>query len=217
MYLYAFDRQGIIRSDGTSITADFPRFLICLLYFHCASVKACGAPWVDPASYHNLPFEKLLDPDCKNSLFPPAEATDFKTQHFSENQAISVSGAIHNEKVHSPDISVPEVQKPPEVDRAVNHFAFLDESEQRSLFNRSPAVRLSVGLQAQNMLRAERALETLGERHRILRVVVSEELVPLTSQTGKSFVDAWLDAVTCTFHFVLLRLAFQWSLIICLF
>ncbi len=47
----------------------------------------------------------------------------------------------------------------------------------------------------------------------MLQVVVSEELVP----PGKSFVDAWLDAVTCTFHFILLWLAFQPSLIIYLF
>ena len=160
-----------------------------------------------------MPFGTLLDPDRKKSSFPPAEETDFKTQHLSESQATSVSGAIHNEKAHTSEISVPKGRRPPEVDPAVNRFFVLDESEQRSLFNHSPAVRLSVGLQAQNMLRAERALDTLGERHRILRVVVSEELVPLTSQTGKSFVDAWLDAVTCTFYFVLLQLAFQWALI----
>ena len=160
-----------------------------------------------------MPFETLLDPDRKKSSFPPAEETDFKTQHLSESQATSVSGAIHNEKAHTSEISLPKGRRPPEVDPAVNHFAFLDESEQWPLFNRSPAVRLSVGLQARNTIRARSAFDTLGKSHRILRVVASEELVPLTSQTGKSFVDAWLDAVTCTFHFLLLRLAFQWALI----
>ncbi len=37
--------------------------------------------------------------------------------------------------------------------------------------------------------------------HRVFKMNVIEELVPLTSETGKSFVDAWLDVVTCTFIF----------------
>lgn len=43
-----------------------------------------------------------------------------------------------------------------------------------------------------------------------LRVIVSEALVPLTSETGKSFVDGWFDAVTCAFTVVLLDSNIHW-------
>ena len=40
-----------------------------------------------------------------------------------------------------------------------------------------------------------------GDSHRLFKMNVLEEFVPLTSETGKSFVDAWLDVVTCKFVF----------------
>ncbi len=42
---------------------------------------------------------------------------------------------------------------------------------------------------------------TSGKSHRIFKVNVLEEFAPLTSETGKTFVDAWLDVVTGTFIF----------------
>ena len=67
-----------------------------------------------------------------------------------------------------------------------------------------PEVYFSGDLQAGNTLRARSILGLCGKGYRALRLIVSEELLPLTSQSGKSFVDAWLDAVTCAFPFVLL-------------
>ncbi len=40
-----------------------------------------------------------------------------------------------------------------------------------------------------------------GNSHRLFKLNVLEEFVPLTSEAGKSFVDAWMDVVTCTFIF----------------
>ena len=40
-----------------------------------------------------------------------------------------------------------------------------------------------------------------GDSHRLFKMNVLEEFVPLTSETGKSFVDAWPDVVTCKFAF----------------
>ena len=67
-----------------------------------------------------------------------------------------------------------------------------------------PELYFSGDLQAGNTLRARSILGLCGRGYRALRLIVSEELLPLTSQTGKSFIDAWLDAVTCMFPFVLL-------------
>ena len=42
---------------------------------------------------------------------------------------------------------------------------------------------------------------TSGKSYRIFKMTVLEDLVRLTSETGRSFVDAWLDVVTCTLIF----------------
>lgn len=166
-------------------------------------------PRANAYTHHKKSVDQHSTLDNKKLPFPPPEETDFQTRHFSDSQTTSISGAIRDEKVHTSEISVPEVQRPPKVDRAVNHFGFLESALDRSL-----AVRLSVALQARNTLRAKSDLDTfMGKGHHILRVFASEELVPLTSRTGKSFVDSWLDAVICAPHFVLSRLVFQWSLI----
>ena len=102
---------------------------------------------------------------------------------------------------HTPKITTPnfETQRRLEVDPMDIHCALFDKNEP-SPFNilpSPPALRLLVGLG--DTLREQSAPTIRGKRHRVLRVVVSEQLVPLTTATGKSFVDAWLDTVTCTF------------------
>ena len=42
---------------------------------------------------------------------------------------------------------------------------------------------------------------TSGKSHRIFKMTMLVDLVRLTSETGRSFVDAWLDVVTCTLIF----------------
>ena len=187
LYLCAGDRQGFIQSDGVSLIKDFSRFVLCLLYFH--HFKEC--PYFDPT--------KLFQ--------PPVEETDLKNPHFSESRATSELNPVHDEMVHTLNIAIPEIQRPSDVNPVEVYCACFDRSEQ-SPFNGlpscSPALHSSVGLQARNTLREQSASGILGKRRRILRVVVSEELVPLTSQAGNFFVEAWLDAVTCTFNVDLL-------------
>ena len=67
-----------------------------------------------------------------------------------------------------------------------------------------PELYFSGDLQAGSTLRARSILGLCGKGYRALRLIVLEVLLPLTSQSGKSFVDAWLDAVTCALPFVLL-------------
>ncbi len=103
---------------------------------------------------------------------------------------------------HTPKITIPnsETQRRLEVDPVEIHCAFFDKNEP-SPFNMlpsPPALRLLVGLGARHTLE-QSASSIWGKRHRVLRVVVSEKLVPLATATGKSFLDVWLDTVTCMF------------------
>ncbi len=189
LYLCAGDRQGIIQSNGVSITKEISRFVLCLLYFH-----------------H---FKKYPDFDLTKLFQPPVEETDLKNPCLSKSRATSEIEPVNDEMVRTPKISTPEIQRPPGVNPIEVHCAYSDRSDQ-SPFNGLPssvhAFHSSLCLQAQNALREQRASDILWKRRRILRVVVSEELVPLTSQTGKSFVEAWLEAVTCAFTADLLPL-----------
>ncbi|KJA25250.1 hypothetical protein HYPSUDRAFT_419894 [Hypholoma sublateritium FD-334 SS-4] len=175
--LWVYDRQETIQSDGISITADFPRFLVLLLTIHRCSVQDYAIPWAN-AEAHDIDTSQYNGRDVKKVLCPPVEyVPKFPRRNFDNiilegplfvgeegylphgiaSRAASLFNAVHDEKTHAVKTPSTEAQR-----------AFLDERE-----------------------------PSLTKGRRTLRLVVSEGLVPLTSQTGKSFVDAWLDAVTC--------------------
>ena len=159
-------------------------------------------PWINTGSRANISFKKRSDFDPTKLLNPPVEETNLKNSHLSESRATSELELVHDKVAYTPKISIPEIQRPPEVNPVDIYCVFLNKSEP-SPFNNlpslGPALHSSVGLQIRNTLREQSASRILGKRCYILRVVVSEELAPLISRTGKSFVDAWVDALTCTF------------------
>ena len=178
LYLCACDRQGTIRSGGISIIADFPRFLVChLLSFHHISVNECSV-----SCHANISCEKHPTSGHTKPLSPPVEET------------------AHDEMAHTVKIINHKIQRPLEINPPETHCAIFGKyvpSSSNDLPS-SPSLHVSLDLQARNTLREQSTPGIWGKRNRILRVVMSEELAPLTSQTGKSFVDAWLNTVTCT-------------------
>lgn len=130
MYLCSFDRQGIIRSDGISIIAKFPRFLVCLLAFHHVSVDRCGVP-----CHANIFSEKHTTFGDTKLLSPLAENTERKHQPISESHATSELELIHDEMAHTPKITIPKIQRPLKVDPVEIHCAFFSDKSEPSLFN----------------------------------------------------------------------------------
>ena len=160
-------------------------------------------PWINAGSHANISLKKRPDHDLTKLLSPPsAEETDSNNPHLSESRATSELELVHDDIARNPKIYISENQRPPEVIPVDIHCVFLDESEPSPSNNSpssGPTLHSSVGLQTRNTLREQSASGILGKRRRIPRVIVSEELAPLISRTGKSFVDAWVDAVTCMF------------------
>ncbi|KJA25249.1 hypothetical protein HYPSUDRAFT_37739, partial [Hypholoma sublateritium FD-334 SS-4] len=227
LYIWYYDRQGIIRSEGISIIADLPRFLVLLLAFQRFRPEDWGiVPCLNAKARED---EEQAELDPRDRPCPPALEIEFplRGDHFSgppqllsdfelpagpllikrteylSNQPHGISGratsvfkACHDKKALACKIYSPEVQRLHEGDtlRIVRAIA---KKKEPSMLNHLPVPYFSGDLKAGSTLRARSILGICGKGHRTLRVVVSEELVPLTSQTGKSFVDAWLDAVTC--------------------
>ena len=185
LYLSACDRQGTIRSGGISIIAVFPRFLVCLLSFHHISVNECSVP-----CHANISCEKHPTLGHTKPLSPHVEETEWKYP----------PETAHDEMIHTVKIINHKIQRPLEINPPETHCAIFGKyvpSSSNDLPS-SPSLHVSLDLQARNTLREQSTPGIWGKRNRILRVVMSEELAPLTSQIGKSFVDAWLNTVTCT-------------------
>ena len=122
--------------------------------------------------------------------------------HCIAGRATSVFKATHNGKDVACKISSPEVQRFHEGDTLRTIRAIADAKDPSMLVH-LPELYFSGDLQAGSTLRARSILGLCGKGYRALRLIVLEVLLPLTSQSGKSFVNAWLDAVTCTLPFVL--------------
>ncbi|KJA25248.1 hypothetical protein HYPSUDRAFT_37738 [Hypholoma sublateritium FD-334 SS-4] len=205
LYLCACDRQGIIRSDGISIIDDLPRFLICLLTFHHFNVEDWGVPWVNTGPLDNLNgFEKQPDRNFEEATCPPHDEAMLPWEN--QYRPDSPGPVIDKERlqciasqetcaVHEFKLSNAEVQRPPEVDTIRIDRVFLEKSEP-SPINDIPKLHVYGGLQADNALHCS-ALGIWKRGYQTIRMAVLEEFVPLTSETGTSFVNAWLDAVTC--------------------
>ncbi len=72
IYLWHYDRQGIHRSDGISIIADFPRFLVLLLAFQRFTVEDWGiVPVLNPVALIHLGIEQHLDSKVRDEPCPP--------------------------------------------------------------------------------------------------------------------------------------------------
>ena len=186
LYLCACDRQGIIRTSGISIIADSPQFLVCLLSFHRDSVIQCGVP-----CHANISCEKHPTFDHTKSLSSPVEEIEWKNP----------PETAHDEMAHTVKTIDHEIQRPPEINPVGVHYAVFGRYE-LSPFNNlpaSPSLHVSVNLQARNTPREQSARGIRGKRDRVLRVG--------GVGTGKSFIDAWLDAVTCTLFYGLIAMS----------
>ncbi|KAF5330660.1 hypothetical protein D9619_005364 [Psilocybe cf. subviscida] len=93
-------------------------------------------------------------------------------------------------------ISRPEVQRISEGDVLSTAQAIALDREPK-MRNHLPKLYFSGDLRAGNTLHVRSLLNLNGKGHRTLRVLVINELEPLTAVTGKSFVKGWLDVVTC--------------------
>lgn len=158
----------MIRSDGISITADFPRFLVCLLISHRFNVEEWGVPCVNTKTPGNNGFEKHPDRNIKKAMSPSHEET----------------------KLPSDEVDTVRIDR-------VSLYA-----SEPSPLKYLPELHFSGRLQAGNTLCAQSILGIWGKGYRTFRMTMLEELVPLASETGTSFINAWLDAVACSFKLI---------------
>lgn len=163
----------------------------------------------------NLPLEGSHfagPPRIMSDMNPREGSLVIKAKKYLSNQphhicgrATSVFKAVYDGKALACKISSPEVQRPHEGDTLTVARAISDAKDP-SILDHLPKFYFSADLKAGNTLRARSILGICGKGYRALRVVVLEELAKLTSQTGESFVNAWLDGVTCAFPFNLFPL-----------
>ncbi len=90
LYLCAGDRQGIIQSNGVSITKEISR-----------SSYVCSISII----------QKISDFDPTKLFQPPVEETDLKNPCLSKSRATSQIEPENDEMVRTPKISTPEIQK----------------------------------------------------------------------------------------------------------
>ncbi|KAF5330662.1 hypothetical protein D9619_005366 [Psilocybe cf. subviscida] len=224
LFLWYYDSQGSICSEGISIIADFPRFLVLALAFQRFTIEDWGiVPCLNPQALHGLGIEEHVDLDVAKLAMDG--------NHFSEISHVSsdIQGPVNIElkKLLSAQshrlsgrmttvlkasavlkdsdgrrvplackLSRPEVQRIPEGDvLSTAHAIALDRAAE--MCDHLPKLYFSGDLRAGNTLRVRSLLNLNGKGHCTLRALVVNELQPLTTVTGDPFVKAWLDVVTC--------------------
>lgn len=232
LWIWYHDRQGIIRSNGISIIADFPRFLTLLLFFQRFTSQDWGiVPCLNGESLvrHGLGGKHV--PGRTESTHAPFLASksiklELEGDHFSHTQREDLERPLQSpitilankylsRKPHgivgaatsvfeadcggvklACKIYSPEAERRHEglTSRLVRAIA---TSKNPGMLDHLPELYFAGDFRRCSTMRV-RSMVKIGVRYyRALRIIVLPKLDAVTSLDGKSFVDAWLDAVTC--------------------
>ena len=217
MCIWYYDRQGIIQSDGISFIDDLPRFLVLLFAFQRFNLKDWGViPQLNPGamvahteseseSKREIPviiadLEKpYVDPESNiNGIKLDPNGILFNEPHSLAGRATTVIRG----KVDQSDLPMvckiyhPEVQRRHEgiTLQVVRHIA---TTEDETMLKHLPTLYFYGDLPGCTTHRIRSMIERNWKGHRTLRIMGLKKLNEITTVSGKEFIKAWLEVVTC--------------------
>ncbi|CAE6352121.1 unnamed protein product [Rhizoctonia solani] len=209
VWIWWFDRQGAIQSKGINIIEDLPRFLVLLFAFQRFTLTDWGFdveldPSVPPrAPLTPQPVQLEFDgEDGKFKVgFTPGpdimlhnvfnlrgkSTTVFRvTSHLNTNNSGLVAKLYwpNQDRPHEADI-IKRARKDPDL---VNHLPYVFGSRDLD----------PVGTRR---IRQELGIAVKSPRSpRLPRIILFEELHPITKLSGNEFVFAWLECIRCHYR-----------------
>ncbi len=251
LWIWYHDRQGIIRSNGISVIADFPRFLFLLFLFQRFTPQDWGIVTClnrEALVRHGLRGQRIprrAEGTHAPSLDNNVIRLELEGNHFSHTQRETLMQPlqspiiIHADKYLSrkPRCIVGSATSVFEADCGGIKLAckiYSPEAERRheglisrlvraiatrknpAMLRHLPELYFAGDFRRCSTMRVRSMLKLSVRCHRALRIIVLPKLDPVTKLDGESFVNAWLDVVTCKSvkHFQILFLEMTLDMII---
>jgi len=224
LWVWYYDRQGIIQSDGISIIADFPRFLVLLLVFQRFTLEDWGvipalnldavcAHGSDPALRGASGPGTVIDLDptvLENGYLQDADTKSVTLQlkQFLSHEPHCLAGrataviAANATKNGDADVGMvckiyhPEIQRRHEGKtlEVVHHIA---DKEDPDMKKHLPTMYFYGDVPGCTTHRLRSMIKRRWKGHRTLRIIGFKKLEEMTQHSGIDFVNAWLEVVTC--------------------
>ena len=226
LWVWYYDRQGIIQSDGINIIADFPRFLLLLLVFQRFTLEDWGViPSLNPDATRaheddstlrvatgipSLPITNLDPAILENSHLQEEKIKSILLQlkqflshepHCLAGRATAVIAALATRdgdadlgmvcKIYHPEIQRRHEGKTLEV---IHHIADEEDPEMKKHL---PTMFFYGDVPGCTTHRIRSMIKRQWKGHRTLRIVGFKKLEEMTEHSGITFVNAWLEVVTC--------------------
>ena len=226
IWVWYYDRQGIIQSDGISIIADFPRFLVLLLVFQRFTLEDWGViPALNPGAVCAHESDPTLRSASKSGAVIDLDPTVLEKGHLRDKDIKSVTLQLKQFLSHEPhclagratavvtanatrngDVDVGMVCKiyHPELQRrhegktleVIHHIA---DHEDPDMKKHLPTMYFYGDVPGCTTHRVRSMIKRRWKGHRTFRILGFKKLEEITQYSGVDFVNSWLEVVTCEF------------------
>ena len=224
IWVWYYDRQGIIQSDGISIVADFPRFLVLLLVFQRFSFEDWGIiPALNPDAVCAHGSDPTLRGASKSGAVIDLDPTVLEKGYLGDKDIKSVTLQLKQFLSHEPhclagratavvaanatkheDVDVgmvckiyhPELQRRHE-GKTLEVIHHIVDQEDRDMKKHLPTMYFYGDVPGCTTHRVRSMIKRRWKGHRTLRIIGFKKLEEITQYSGIDFVNAWLEVVTC--------------------
>lgn len=229
LWIWYYDRQGIIQSDGISIIADFPRFLVLLLVFQRFTIEDWGViPSLNPDAACAHQDDPALRVVSGTQAVVDLDPTTLEKGHLQDEKITSVRLNLKKFLSHEPHclsgratavitadatrdesanlgmvckIYHPEIQRRHEGETLEVVHCIANE-ECPDMKKHLPTMFFYGDISGCTTHRVRSMVKRRWKGHRTLRILGFKKLEEMTGRSGIDFVNAWLEVVTCESDFL---------------
>lgn len=214
LFIWYFDREGIVRSNGISFIADFPRALVLMALFQRFTPEDWGRNETFNCPPNTTSFNVSLDDPVLRDEYNPHNFQGLKIKCSDEDylsprprclggRATRVlpcepklkDGARSIESLIV-KISHPEARRTHE-GKTMKGIRNIANKHDASMTGHLPELLYYADVHGTDTGRIRSLVGKSGNGYRIMRILVMKKLEKITSLDAPFFIRAWLDAVTC--------------------
>ncbi|KAF4565651.1 hypothetical protein EYR40_002280 [Pleurotus pulmonarius] len=214
VYIWYYDREGIVRSNGISFVADFPRALVLMALFQRFTLedwgrnKAFDCPpdtqsftvsLSDPLLRNKYNPENLVHLEIKSSardyLSPPPRCLGGRATRVLPCEATLGGGTCLTESLVV-KLSHPEARRTHE-GATMKGIRTIAMKYDETMTSHLPELLCYADVDGTDTGRIRSLVGKPGNSYRVMRMVVMKKLEKITTLDAPSFLRAWLDAVAC--------------------
>ncbi|KAG9217952.1 hypothetical protein CCMSSC00406_0010270 [Pleurotus cornucopiae] len=214
LFIWYFDREGIVRSNGISFIADFPRALVLIALFQRFTPEDWGRNETFNCPPNTASFNVSLDDPLLRDTYNPRNFQGLKIKCSDEDylsprprclggRATRVlpcepklkDGARLMESLIV-KISHPEARRTHE-GKTMRGIRNIANKYDASMTDHLPELLYYADVHGTDTGRIRSLIRQPGNGYRIMRILAMKRLEKISSLDAPSFIRAWLDAVTC--------------------